>query len=51
MDGTAIFYNPFDFNIISKIEENKKKNFTSVVQLEDRRVVISAGKGFIYVLQ
>ena len=51
MDGTAVFYNPFDFNIISKIEENKKKNFTSVVQLEDRSVVISAGKGVIYVLQ
>ena len=51
MDGTAVFYNPFDFNIISKIEENKKKNFTSVVQLEDRIVVISAGKGVIYVLQ
>ena len=51
MDGTAVFYNPFDFNIIYKIEENKKKNFTSVVQLEDRSVVISAGKGVIYVLQ
>ena len=51
MDGTAVFYNPFDFNIICKIEENKKKNFTSVVQLEDRSVVISAGKGIIYVLQ
>jgi WD40 repeat protein len=51
MDGTAVFYNPFDFNIVCKIEENKKKNFTSVVQLEDRSVVISAGKGIIYVLQ
>ena len=51
MDGTAVFYNPFDFNVISKIEENKKKTFTSVVQLEDRSVVISAGKGVIYVLQ
>ena len=51
MDGTAVFYNPFDFNVVCKIEENKKKNFTSVVQLEDRSVVISSGKGFIYVLQ
>ena len=51
MDGTAVFYNPFDFKIICKIEENKKKNFTSVVQLEDRSVIISAGKGVIYVLQ
>ena len=51
MDGTAIFYNPFDYNIICKIEECKKKHFTSVTQLEDRNVVISAGKGFIYVLQ
>ena len=51
MDGTAVFYNPFEFNIICKIEENKKRNFTSIVQLEDRSVVISSGKGFIYVLQ
>ena len=51
MDGTAVFYNPFDFKITCKIEENKKKNFTSVVQLEDRSVIISAGKGVIYVLQ
>ena len=51
MDGTAVFYNPFDFNIVSKVEETKKKQFTSVAQLEDRSVVISSGKGFIYVLQ
>jgi len=51
MDGTAVFYNPFDFNIVSKIEETKKKQFTSVAQLEDRSVVISSAKGFIYVLQ
>jgi WD40 repeat protein len=51
MDGTAVFYNPFGFNVVCKIEETKKKNFTSVVQLEDRSVVISSGKGFIYVLQ
>ena len=51
MDGTAVFYNPFDFNIVCKIEENRKKFFTSIVQLEDRSVVISSGKGFIYVLQ
>ena len=51
MDGTAVFYNPFDFNVVCKIEENKKKFFTSIVQLEDRSVVISSGKGFIYVLQ
>ena len=51
MDGTAVFYNPFDFNIVCKVEETKKKQFTSVAQLEDRSVVISSGKGFIYVLQ
>ena len=51
MDGTAAFYNPFDFNIVSKVEETKKKQFTSVAQLEDRSVVISSAKGFIYVLQ
>jgi len=51
MDGTAVFYNPFDFNIVSKVEETKKKQFTSVAQLEDRSVVISSAKGFIYVLQ
>ena len=51
LDGTAVFYNPFDFNIVCKIEENKKKHFTSVAQLEDRSVVISSGKGFVYVLQ
>ena len=51
MDGTAVFYNPFDFNVVCKIEENKKKYFTSIVQLEDRSVIMSSGKGFIYVLQ
>ena len=51
MDGTAVFYNPFDFNIVCKVEETKKKQFTSVAQLEDRSVVISSAKGFIYVLQ
>ena len=51
MDGTAVFYNPIEFNIINKIEENKKKMFTSLAQLEDRSVVISSGKGYIYVLQ
>ena len=51
MDGTAVFYNPFDFNIICKVEESKKKPFTSITQLEDRNVVISSGKGFVYVLQ
>ena len=51
MDGTAVFYNPFDFNVICKIEESKKKPFTSIAQLEDRNVVISSGKGFVYVLQ
>ena len=50
-DGIAVFYNPFDFNVICKIEENKKKFFTSVAQLEDRSVVLSSGRGFIYVLQ
>ena len=51
LDGTAVFYNPFDFNIISKIEESKKRLFTSVVQLEDRSVVISSCRGYIYTLQ
>jgi len=51
MDGTAVFYNPFDFNVICKVEETKKKPFTSIAQLEDRNVVISSGKGFVYVLQ
>ena len=51
MDGSAAFYNPFEFKVINKIEEGKKKIFTSLVQLEDRSVVISSGKGFIYILQ
>jgi len=51
LDGTAIFYNPFEMKIVCKIEEKNKKNFTSVTQLEDRNVVISSSKGYIYILQ
>ena len=51
LDGTAVFYNPFEMKVVCKVEENKKKNFTSVIQLEDRSVIISSGKGFIYILQ
>ena len=51
LDGTAVFYNPFEMKIVCKIEEKNKKNFTSVTQLEDRNVVISSSKGYIYMLQ
>ena len=51
LDGTAVFYNPFDFNIISKIEESKKRLFSSLVQLEDRSVILSSCRGYIYTLQ
>ena len=51
LDGTAVFYNPFEMKVVCKIEENKKKNFTSVAQFEDRSVIISSSKGIIYVLQ
>ena len=51
LDGTTVFYNPFEMKVVCKVEENKKKNFTSVIQLEDRSVIISSGKGFIYILQ
>ena len=50
LDGTAAFYNPYEMKVVCQIEENKKKNFTSITQLEDRSVVISSTKGFIYVL-
>ena len=51
LDGTAVFYNPYEMKEVCKISENKKKNFTSVVQIEDRSVIISAAKGIIYILQ
>ena len=51
LDGTAVFYNPFELKEVCKIEEHRRKNFTSVVQLEDRSIVISAGKGILYLLQ
>ena len=51
LDGTAVFYNPFEMKVVCKVVENKKKNFSSVIQLEDRSVILSCGKGFIYVLQ
>jgi len=51
LDGTAAFYNPFEMKLVCKIEEENKKNFTSLTQLEDRTVVISSNKGVIYVLQ
>ena len=51
IDGTAVFYNPFEMKVVCKVVENKKKNFSSVIQLEDRSVILSCGKGFIYVLQ
>ena len=51
LDGTAAFYNPFEMKLVNKIEEENKKNFTSLTQLEDRTVVISSNKGIIYVLQ
>ena len=51
LDGTAVFYNPFEMKVVCKVVENKKKNFSSVIQLEDRSVILSCGKGFIYILQ
>ena len=51
LDGTAVFYNPFEMKIVCKIQEKKKKNFTSVGQFEDRSVIMSSPKGVIYVLQ
>ena len=51
LDGTAVFYNPFEMKIVCKIQEKKKKNFTSVAQFEDRSVIMSSPKGVIYVLQ
>ena len=51
LDGTTIFYNPFEMKIICKIEEKEKRVFTSVTQLEDRNVVLSTDKGYIYMLQ
>ena len=51
LDGTAVFYNPFEMKIVCKIQEKKRKNFTSVAQFEDRSVIMSSSKGVIYVLQ
>ena len=51
LDGTAVFYNPFEMKIVCKIQEKKRKNFTSVAQFEDRSVIMSSPKGVIYVLQ
>ena len=51
LDGTAVFYNPFEMKIVCKIEENKKKNFTAITQFEDRSIILSSSKGIIYMLQ
>jgi hypothetical protein len=51
LDGTAVFYNPFEMKIICTIEEQNKNVFTSVSQLEDRNVVLSSSKGCLYLLQ
>ena len=51
LDGTAVFYNPFEMKIVCTIEENKKKNFTSITQFEDRSIILSSSKGIIYMLQ
>ena len=51
LDGSAVFYNPFEMKIVCKIEEKKGKNFTSITQFEDRSIIISSSKGIIYLLQ
>ena len=51
LDGTAVFYNPFEMKIVCKIQEKKRKNFTSVAQFEDRSIIMSSSKGIIYVLE
>ena len=50
-DGTAVFYNPYEFKVVCKIKAEKRQKFTCVTQMEDRTVVISSNKGVLYVLQ
>ena len=50
-DGTAVFYNPYEFKVICKIESDKKQKLTYVTQMEDRTVVISSNRGVLYILQ
>ena len=50
-DGTAVFYNPYKFNVVCKIQGEKRHKLTSVTQMEDRTVVISSNKGMLYILQ
>lgn len=49
--GNAVFYNPFDLNKICTITQNENKGMTSVIEMENKIVIIGSGYNYLYILE